>query len=77
MPRYRYTLSVQIHSGAAWERIYDGASRRTFLGHFVDYAQRSGASLLAVCPQDTDPLLELDYPATITLKTYQPKESHE
>jgi hypothetical protein len=66
----RYTLVVSEH-GSEWFKPYDGTSRKQFLRHFCFWAGHEGASLLAVAPHNTDPLLDATFhKATIDVRYY-------
>ena len=65
----RYTL-ICSDNGAESARIYDGTSRRTFLRHFCAWASRAGCAILAICPRDTDPLLDMQHTAATDIRYY-------
>lgn len=65
----RYTLIV-TDNGSESFKVYDGTSRKVFLRQFCYWAGKSGCALLAICPRDTDRLLDLDYIATTDVRYY-------
>jgi hypothetical protein len=65
----RYTLVV-TDNGSESFKVYDGTSRRTFLRQFCYWASKSGCALLAICPRDTDAILELNHTAATDVRYY-------
>jgi len=65
----RYTLIVADHGSESF-KAYDGTSRRTFLRHFCFWSGKAGCALLAICPRDTDALLNIDYIAATDVRYY-------
>jgi hypothetical protein len=66
---FRYTLMLQ-DNGSEWTRIYDGTSKRTFLNHFCFWSRKTGCALLAVCPRDTDRMLDIEWTAATDVRYY-------
>jgi hypothetical protein len=66
---FRYTLAVS-DNGSEWFKPYDGTSRRTFLRHFCFWSNKAGCALLAICPHDTDPILNHTWIAATDVRYY-------
>lgn len=67
--KQRYTLIV-ADNGSESFKAYDGTSRRVFLRNFCFWANKSGCALLAICPRDTDALLDMNHIAATDVRYY-------
>lgn len=57
-------------NGSESFKVYDGTSRKVFLRQFCYWCQKPGCALLAICPRDTDPLLDMHWTAQTDVRYY-------